>query len=96
MVGEVSTEDETLESLGSGEKCDLDPELVVSTLVSCVTLETMVTLLSVVASEVSSVSIVLLKLECEVLPGPKLVSTRLVVSTRTWVLSDIELALVER
>lgn len=95
-MGEVSTKDETLESLGPGDKCDLDPELVVPILVPCVILETGVTLLSVVASEVSSISVVLLKLECEVLPGPKLVSTRLVVSTRTWVLSDIELALVER
>lgn len=92
----MSTKDETLESLGSGDKCNLDPELMVPTLVPCVILETRVALLSVVASEVSSISVVLLKLECEVLPGPKLVSIRLVVSTHTWVLSDIELALVER
>lgn len=50
-----------------------------------------VTWLSVVDSEGSRDTVVLLRLGCEVVLGPKLVSATFVVSTNTGLLSDTEL-----
>lgn len=67
----------------------------VLSLVPSVILEAGVTWISVVASEDSGVSVVLLQVGCEVVEGLKLVSTTLVASFFSGVLSDTELAAEE-
>lgn len=90
------TGDETLESPGSDDKCDSDPELVGPELVLSVVMKTEMTSLSEVASEDFSVSIVLLHIGSEVILDFKFMSLRSVVSLCTGVLRDTDVAVKER
>lgn len=73
-VGEVTTGEVAMASLGSGEEGDSGSGLVAPTLVPGVILEAGVTSLPAVASEGSRVLIILFPPGCEVVLGPKLVS----------------------